>query len=146
MYLYIKDVFEEIIGNGLNVNNTLHLDATGQLIGEVECVEKRIFLYELVAKLNKKLISVAGMISSCHVVKYIKNFLLSVRNFCENINIWPICKRVCIDVSPALLIGINQAFINIPNTVSYLDRCYDVLTTIGSKPDFVIVCTGTVLQ
>lgn len=77
------------------------------------------------------------MISSRHRSEDIHQFLLEFRYSCEDVGVWPVCERICIDVSNALLIGINRAFNYTATTVAYVDKCYEILTS-GKEPHFIV--------
>lgn len=140
VYLYSKEVILELFKNKNHPFHTLHFDASGKFVAETENCEKRLLLYELIAHNSEKGVSmpVAGLISCRHRARDIEMFLLDFKYCCIENNVWKICKRICIDVSLALLIGINKAFNQIDSTNIYLEKCYEVVVN-NSILDFIAV-------
>lgn len=139
-HLYCKEILSQVFKNKQLNLHTLHFDASGKFVAETDNSDKRLLLYELVANDTEKdfFVPVAGMLASRHNSGEIHFIFRALKYDFDELNIWPICKRVCIDVSHALLIGINRAFNLIDGTAAYIQKCFEVVTK-NTKPDFIIV-------
>lgn len=108
---------------------TIHFDASGQSIRQIECAEKRVLIYKIVirVKKHKMVIPVATAILSRHTLNDISAILEKMKLYChENKFKWPFFQRVCTDVSYALF-GAVLKCCNDENISEYLLNCFHYL-------------------
>ena len=128
--------------------NTLFFDATGSVVKKFEGTSKQVLLYSLVAHIRKAqerglLLPVAEALLTSHYAEDLERFLIFIYKFCiENKIPWPICKRVCVDWSWALINSAIRVFNKrkeIQTTPQYISACYKLCTNKTNKCNFVVV-------
>ena len=110
----------------------------------MEKTSKRVFYYALIANAFEYQIAlpIAEAVLSSHYTYDIRMWLTKLRQFCVNIKLWPITKRICTDASHAMTnaaIGSFNIDRNINDLEQYLCMCSEFLTENKSKPNFIII-------
>uniref|UniRef100_A0A1B0AV18 Uncharacterized protein n=1 Tax=Glossina palpalis gambiensis TaxID=67801 RepID=A0A1B0AV18_9MUSC len=96
--------------------HTLFMDATGNVIKKISFNSKRIFMYSIIAHVQREenetgiLFPLCESFLSRHFSIDIERFLIYVKTFCKDNNLrWPICQRIISDWSMALITAILWA-------------------------------------
>lgn len=129
-------------------NYTLRIDATGGVVQPLQCTNKRIFLYSIIAHFpsKAKVFPVADAILCNHTSYEIGLFLHFIKETCVTNKLkWPVCNRVITDCSYAIINALLAEFNGMSNIHQYLMKCYNFLINIGKMSlDFVTIqyCTS----
>lgn len=110
--------------------------------GKIPLPQQKVLFYTTIAEKNSALLPLQMLITEDHTALNIAYHLKKFRLECTKAKIWPIFRKVIIDFSDALKIGINMAyndFAPCSTTLSYLNYCHEVIThTTNLKPHFII--------
>lgn len=152
VYLFSKQQLKLLEQNKKKIlqlsRNTLFFDATGNIVRKFESTSKHTFLYSLVAHIqeNKErgiLIPIAEALLCNHFSEDIERFLLYIKVFCsKNSLTWPICKRICVDWSYALINAVVRVFnkdYNIHNLEQYIATTYMIYKNKLTKINIVVI-------
>lgn len=134
--------------------NVSYFDASGKLGGHPEeflnmarrrkgedtVTYKKILFYVFIMKVCGNLLPIATLITDDHTAENIGFFLKELREFCVQMDIWPIVKKIMVDFSTAMLVAVNFGFNGLCNTLEYLNKMYPLMENNKNvEKDFVVV-------
>uniref|UniRef100_A0A1B0BL33 MULE transposase domain-containing protein n=1 Tax=Glossina palpalis gambiensis TaxID=67801 RepID=A0A1B0BL33_9MUSC len=134
--------------------HTLFMDATGNVIKKISLNSKRVFMYSIIAHIQREenktgiLFPLCESFLSRHFSTDIERFLIYVKTFCKDNNLrWPICQRIISDWSMALITAILWVFCNMELPI-FVNACFKNLDQKLGKPSFVILqlCTNHIIR